>query len=107
MSWGTNLPQEDYLKLEQAHGVQMLSDAEAALLLSRNCGFEASRIEILSVAKVVNAAQSGERYVKLDAVSRKPLYAASDWNYIRFNINTRGMTWFYEMINGGLHFVAE
>lgn len=108
MGWGTNLPQEDYLKLEQEFGVQTLTDAEAVLLINREFGFEAGRIQILHETGVVNAEKSGgERGVILDKIPRKPLYAATDWNYVRFNVRTVPADWYYEMINGDLRFVAE
>lgn len=101
---GTNLPQDEYLKLEKAAATDVLTDAEAILLINNDFGFEAARIEILHEAEI-DATESGSRYVKLEHVFRKPLQAACDWNYIRFNVHTRPSTWYYEMINGQLHFV--
>lgn len=101
---GTNLPQDDYLKLLQAAEMDVLTDAEAALLINGEFGFEAARIEILHEAEI-DTTESGSRYVQITKVYRDPLRAASDWNYIRFNVHTRPATWYYEMINGDLHFV--
>lgn len=101
---GTNLPQDDYLELEKTAAVEALTDAEAILLINNDFGFEAARIEILHEAEI-DVTESGSRYVQIKKVSRKPLRAASDWNYIRFNVHTRPATWYYEMINGNLHFV--
>jgi len=36
-------------------------------------------------------------------VPRDPVYAASDWNYVRFNVYTPPATWYYEMVNSALH----
>ncbi len=102
---GTNLSQEDYLKLEKAAEVEVLTDAEAILLINNDFGFEAARIEILHEAEI-DVTESGSRYVQIKKEPRTPLRAASDWNYIRFNVHTRPATWYYEMINGHLHFVG-
>ena len=101
---GTNLAQDDYLKLEKAQSADILTDAEAIMLINHEFGFEASRIDILHEAEI-DATESGSRYVQIKKVPRKPLRVASDWNYIRFNVRTRPATWYFEMINGDLHFV--
>jgi hypothetical protein len=101
---GTNLSQDDYLKLEKAAAVEILTDAEAILRINNEFGFEAARIDILHEAEI-DATESGARYVKIEKAERKPLWASSDYNYVRFNVRTRPATWYYEMINGHLHFV--
>lgn len=93
---GTRLSQDDYLKLE-ASGDEM-TDAEAIVLINKEFGFEAARIEILHEAEV-DITEEGSRYVKTEKAPRKPVYAATDWNYIRFNVRTAPATWYYEMIN--------
>lgn len=101
---GTNLPQEDYLKLEAAAAVKVLTDAEAILLINNNFGFEASRTEILHDAEI-DVTESGARFLHLKKVRRLSLSVSTDWNYIRFNVHTCSATWYYEMINGDLHVV--
>jgi hypothetical protein len=93
---GTNFPQDDYLKLEKV--AEVLTDAEAILLINKEFGFEAARIEILHEAEI-DVTESGSRYVKIEKVSRKPVKASTDWNYIRFNVHTRATTWYYEMVS--------
>lgn len=109
---GTNMSQERYAKLEK-HAVELvghcdistvLTDAEAVLLINKEFGFEAGRIEILHEAEI-DVSEEGSRYVKTAKVPRKPVYAASDWNYIRFNVRTAPATWYYEMINADLYTV--
>lgn len=99
---GTNLPQDDYLKLEQS--AKVLSDAEAILLVNSEFGFEAARIDILHQAEI-DVTVKGSTYVQYAKVGRKPLHCSTDWNYVRFNVRTSPATWYYEMINGHLHFV--
>jgi hypothetical protein len=101
---GTNLTQDEYLKLAAAQETEVLTDAEAILLVNNEFGFEAARIEILHEAELDDA-ESGSRYVRIKKIARKPLRAASDWNYVRFNVHTRPAKWYYELINGSLHFV--
>lgn len=101
---GTNLPQDEYLELEKTAAAEVLTDAEAILLINNDFGFEAARIEILHEAEI-DVTESGSRYVRIKKEPRKPLHAASDWNYIRFNVRTRPAIWHYEMINGSLRFV--
>lgn len=101
---GTNLSQDDYLDLEKTASVEILTDAEAILLINAEFGFEAARIVILYEAEL-DATEAGSRYVHIEKVARNPLRAASDWNYIRFNVRTSPATWYYEMVNGHLHFV--
>ena len=99
---GTNLPQDDYLKLEKA--AEVLTDAEAALLINKEFGFEAWRIEILHEAEI-DVTENGARCVRIERAQRMPVFASTDWNYIRFNVYTSPSIWYYEMVNGDLHFV--
>jgi hypothetical protein len=110
---GTNMSQERYTELEK-HAVELvghcdvstvLTDAEAVLLINKEFGFEAGRIEILHEAEI-DVSEEGSRYVKTAKVPRKPVYAATDWNYIRFNVRTAPATWYYEMINADLYTVV-
>lgn len=99
---GTNMKQDDYAKLEKC-GTE-LTEAEAIVLINKEFGFEAARIEILHEAEI-DVTEEGSRYVKTEKTPRKPLYEATDWNYIRFNVRTAPATWYYEMINASLHVV--
>ena len=99
------MTQDDYLKLAEAGGAgEVLTDAEAALLVNKEFGFEASRIEILHEAEVA-VEPEGARYVSLKQVPRRPIYASTDWNYVRFNVRAGG-TWYWEMIDGSLYEVC-
>ena len=107
---GTRMTQEQYADLEKnASGSRTRDDAgtkmtdeEAILLINLEFGFEASKIEILHEAEV-DITEPGARCVTLKKVPRPPMYAATDWNYIRFNVHCRPATWYYEMINAQLH----
>jgi len=83
-------------------GADALTDAEAALLVNKEFGFEASRVVILREAEAGVTAE-GARSVKTESVPRDPVYAASDYNYVRFNVYTPPGAWHYEMVNSKLH----
>lgn len=110
---GTHMTQNDYIKLEEharalvgcCDTSTVLTDEEAILLINKEFGFEASKIEILHEAEL-DATEPGARYVKIEKVSRPPMYASTDWNYIRFNVKCRPAIWYYEMINAQLHQVC-
>jgi hypothetical protein len=101
---GTNMMQEEYAGLEKHTGTKVMPDAEAILLINKEFGFEAARIDILHEAEI-DVTMQGERCVRIKRVPRLPLYAATDWNYIRFNVRTAPATWYYEMINAQLYMV--
>lgn len=100
---GTNLEQESYLKLEQSCSgcEEILTEAAAKILINKEFGFEASRIRIYTEVKTYE--NVGGRLVGKDTYTRKPLYASTDWNYIRFNV--AGFQ--YEMIDGSLYFYYD
>lgn len=102
---GTHMTEQDYeiLKVAAQNGKSAgMSDAEAALLVNRDFGFEASKIEILHEAEV-DVTEPGSRYVRTKQVPRPPMYAATDWNYVRFNVHGAPAIWYYEMINAQLY----
>lgn len=101
---GTNMSVADYERLKKASAgdkSSLLSDAEAALLVSREFGFEASRIEILHEAEI-NVTEPGSVYLKIKKVAREPLKESTDWNYVRFNVHTAPAVSYFEMVNGNL-----
>ncbi len=79
-----NVSQADYDKLAKAAGVRELSDDEAAELIAQEFGFERSRIRIVREADVMQINRH-RRLRKAGTVERKPLYYATDWDYVRFS----------------------
>jgi len=110
---GTHMTQKDYTKLEEyaralvgrCDSSTVLTDEEAAILVNREFGFEASKIEVLHEAEL-DRTEPGARYVKTEQVPRPPMYAATDWNYVHFNVHCAPATWYYEMINAQLYQVC-
>lgn len=102
---GTNLNQADYEKLEQS-AYKQLNETEAKALINRWFGFEFSQIELISEVdtwEVDETDKSGRKWQHKAKHSRQPLYDATDWNYIRFNV--KGYQ--YELVNGSLYFYED
>ena len=76
---GTNMSKEDYEKLERdAESLvghcdmnTVLTDEEATILVNREFGFEASKIEILYKVEI-NVSEKGSPYLKFEKVPKKP-----------------------------------
>lgn len=99
---GTHMSQEDYLNLAaDCNYSEQPSEYEFKSFINRNFGFEFSRIEIKQ--SVDTFYSENHRLRKAATYERKPLYSASDWNYIRFDV--MGNQW--EIINGQLYFYED
>lgn len=94
---GHNVKEERYQHLATAGGTKILSDAEAAELIHREFGFDINLIEIIHTVNIYEINRHNALR-KVGELKRDPLYNATDWNYIRFNVRN----WFYEMHNGEL-----
>ena len=97
-----NVPQEDYDELKNSSVTTIWSDRKAAEFLSSELGFEKERIQIIRTVHVYEIDRH-RHYREVGTVERLPLYAASDWNYIRFDCACRQ----YEYYNGDLRFFVE
>ncbi|MEG0340366.1 MAG: hypothetical protein RR573_10655, partial [Oscillospiraceae bacterium] len=75
-----------------------LTEEEAILKINAEFGFESSRIKIIT--EVETFCKNGICVKPYRKYTRKPQYFATDYNYIRFDVNS----WQYEMINGDLKF---
>ena len=73
--------------------------------INDECGFEKERIRIIDKIAVYEINRYG-RYRTKGWEYRRPVYDATDWNYICFEVIGTGMT--YEFVNGMLHaFLGE
>lgn len=97
-----NVPQEDYDELKDSSVTTIWSDQKATEFLSLELGFAKDRIQIIRTAPVYEINRH-RHYREVGTVERLPLYAASDWNYIRFDCACRQ----YEYYNGELRFFCE
>ena len=96
-----NAKQADYERLAQA-GARELTDAEAIEILADWWGFQPEKIKIIRTVNKIEINRHNQCR-RCGEYERKPLYDATDWNYIRFDCGM--MT--YEMINGELSFFVH
>lgn len=97
---GTQMSQKDYMELaEPSCGTSFLTDEEAKRYIEDEFGFCKAYIEIKYQVETFKKSKRLCHHAKVEnRFERKPLYNASDWNYIRFNC--KGLQ--YELINGDL-----
>lgn len=105
-SCGTNMSQDRYEDLMASctggHGVpHVMSEIEAKQLVAEEFGFNPERIEIVTTVHTYEV-NKYHQLRKAATYTRQPLYDATDWNYVRFNVRGAGATWCYEMVNGDL-----
>ncbi len=93
-----NVSQKSYDALLHSGSSRELSDEEAIALVCEEFGFDPAKITIIHSVGVYEKEIHTRRLRKVGETERKPLYDATDWNYIRFNC----ANWFYEMHNGEL-----
>lgn len=103
---GTNMTQADYESLLACctgdHGdPHVMSEGEARMLVAEEFGFNPERVEIITTVHTYEV-NKYRRLRKAGIYTRQPLYNATDWNYVRFNVRGAGCTWMYEMVNGAL-----
>lgn len=97
-----NVSQEDYEELKESSITAIWSDNKAVEFLSSELGFAKECIQIIRTVPVYEIDRH-RHYREVGTVERLPLYAASDWNYIRFDC-VRNQ---YEYYNGELRFFYE
>lgn len=93
---GTNMSEEDYQKLCGECREWEITRDEAKIYINREFGFEASRIDI--IYEVETYKKEGHTVKLRDKYRRTPQYCATDYNYVRFNVDN----WSYEAVNGQL-----
>ena len=103
---GTGMSQDRYESLlasctNRSGDPHVMSEDEARLLVAEEFGFAPERIEIVTIVHTYEV-NKHHQLRKAAAYVRQPLYDATDWNYVRFNVRGAGCTWMYEMVNGEL-----
>ncbi len=81
-SGGTNMKRERYEEL--AKDGRELTEEEAKDLIYREFGFAREMVKIIMEVSTYEA-NKYHQMRKLETYLRKPVYFASDWNYIRFD----------------------
>lgn len=93
----SKMDQKKYEELEGSGGTKYFNEFEARAWIEKEFGFRKDLIQIITELKTYEV----NKYNQLrqtETVIRKPVYNATDWNYIRFNVQS----WQYEVINGQL-----
>lgn len=103
---GTKMSQDRYESLLANCTVwsgdpHIMNVEEAKQLVAEEFGFAMDRIEIITTVHTYEV-NKHQQLRKAAAYTRQPLYDATDWNYVRFNVRGAGCTWSYEMVNGEL-----
>lgn len=90
-----NVSRAEYEKLVKCGRV--MTDEEAAQLVADEFGFQLSRIKIIRQVPTWEISRHNQLR-EVGEEERLPRYDATDWNYVRFDVNG----WHYEMSNGSL-----
>lgn len=92
---GTHMSQDEYMKLHECGS--SISEDTAKKIIEKEFGFQLDLIEIIAEVETFEVSRH-YRLRRKDTYTREPIYNATDWNYIRFNVANLQ----YEMINGEL-----
>lgn len=92
---GTHMSQDEYMKLHECGS--SISEDTAKKIIEKEFGFQPDKIEIVPEVATYEVSRH-YRLRRKDTYTREPIYNATDWNYIRFNVANLQ----YEMINGEL-----
>lgn len=93
-----NVKQADYDKLAKDESTKELDDGSAKAFIASEFGFDASKIVIVRGGPLYQTNRHN-RIRHVGTTDRRPLYNATDWNYLRFNC--AGMSW--EVSDGEIH----
>lgn len=96
-SCGTQLSNEKYNELMNCGFAEEMTDEEAKKLLYNLFGFAKERISIIATVDKYEINRHNQLRIS-ETILRKPLYASSDYNYIRFDCGCMS----YEYINDEL-----
>lgn len=98
---GTNLPQEEYEKVEMIIA-ETSPEFDAVKFVADEWRFQEEYIRIVKTVHTYEKKRHGVLRVK-DTYEREPFYASTDWNYVRFDVNDMH----YEVVNGELYFYYD
>ena len=92
---GTNMSEHDYQLL--ADDTAPMSELDAIRRIAHECGFDMSCIKLVPTVETFDVNKHQKCRVS-GTYSRLPVWASTDWNYIRFDVC--GNQW--EIVNGEL-----
>ena len=94
----SRMSQEDYDALKAQMDTDIFGQAKAAVWVSEEFGFEYGKIRVCFEIPEYQKSRDGD-IRKCGTVDRLPVYNATDWNYIRFDV----VGWQWEVVNGQLY----
>ena len=92
---GTNMNEREYQLL--ANDTAPMSELDAIRRIAQECGFDMVCIKLVQTVETFDKNKYGKCRVS-GSYSRLPVWASTDWNYIRFDVC--GNQW--EIVNGEL-----
>lgn len=93
-----NVTQKSYDALLNSGSARELTDEEAIEIVCNEFGFDPEKVTIVRSVGVYEMETHSRRLRLVGETERKPLYNATDFNYVRFDC----AGWFYEMYDGEL-----
>lgn len=100
----SNMTYSDYIELKKAPDTHVMTPAEVIKYVADHFGFDATKVKPLSALPIhVFVSAGATRQTDNGTIKRAPLYNATDWNYMLFEVC--GMKW--EVIGGDLEQVVE
>ena len=99
-----NITQEQYADLAESvpgGAARYMTDAEALDWICSEFGFDRSKVTILHEIDEYEVNRHHQLRRTGKKVDRRPIYCATDYHYIRFNVG-RGTGWMWEAWNGQL-----
>jgi len=96
---GTQLSEDEYQHLLKSGICETLTVDAAKDLVYQFCGFDREQVQLVEAVYTYEMNRH-RKLRKANCYCREPVYASTDWNYVRFNC--KGFQ--YELINGELRF---
>jgi len=93
----SKMDQKKYEELEGSGGTKYFNEFEARAWIEKEFGFRRDLIQLITEQKIFEI-NKYNHLRQTGTVIRKPVYNATDWNYVRFDV--RGFQ--YEVVNGQL-----
>ena len=98
---------EEQLELSYTDIAQIPENVECVLVLGGDGTLIQAARDVVKREIPLYEVSATRRIRRCGTVSRPPVYDATDYNYIRFDVQAGGGTWQYEVVNGQLYEYAD
>ena len=106
-NWTPYLPSQmsddDYMDLSRHDTGKFDSPDDVQCWIRDEFGFATDTIEVLDVIPEYEKSREGRIRKTGREAWREPVYASTDWNYVRFDVRTYASTFQWEVVNGDLY----